>query len=87
MWYVQSHNANNLMRAANEIKQAFPTYVPNNFVVTDLFIVTWADIGYYNQQTDKVFVNNSSVLIIDLNLKSGSVWCFTDALIIITNKC
>ena len=55
VWYEESHNASNLMRASNEIKQAFPTYVSNDFVVTNLLIVTWHNVGYYNQRNDKVF--------------------------------
>ena len=47
-------NAANLRRAANEIKEAYPYHVPNDFKITSLFIATWEDVGYYDQKNDKV---------------------------------
>ena len=54
VWYEESTNTNNLNKAASDIKAAFPSVVPSNFEVTHLFIVTWEDVGYYNQKKDKV---------------------------------
>jgi len=56
VWYGESMNEANLVRAANEIKEAYPFLVPNDFNITSLFIATWEDVGYYNQKRDKVAV-------------------------------
>ena len=52
--FRESENTDNFNRAANDIREAFPSTVPNNFEVTSLFIATWENVGYYNQKTDKV---------------------------------
>ena len=54
VWYHQSVTEANLRRAASEIRAAYPYQVPSDFEVTNLFIVTWKEVGYYNKKKDKV---------------------------------
>ena len=58
-------NAANLRRAANEIKEAYPYHVPNDFKITSLFIVTWEEVGYYDQKNDKV-ISYCSFMFMDI---------------------
>ena len=58
VWYGESKNEANLMRAAREIREAYPYHVPNDFEITSLFIATWEDVGYYDQKSDKVIMTN-----------------------------
>ena len=52
IYYRQTNNSALLARATNEIQMAFPT--SQNVNVTNLFIITWDSVGYYNSGTDKV---------------------------------
>ena len=54
VWYHESKSESNLKRAASEIRAAYPYQVPSDFKVTNLFIATWKEVGYYNQKKDKV---------------------------------
>ena len=56
VWHHQSRNETTLKRAAREIKVAYPQ-VPDDFKVTNLFIATWKEVGYYNKNKDKVSVH------------------------------
>ena len=56
VWYHQSRSESDLKRAASEIRAAHPNQVPNDFKVTNLFIATWKEVGYYNRKKDKVCV-------------------------------
>ena len=52
MFYRQTTDSSLLARATSEIKAAFPR--SQNVTITDLLIVTWENVGYYNQKSDKV---------------------------------
>ena len=52
IFYRQTTNSTLLVRATNEIRAAFPT--SQNVNVTNLLIVTWDAVGYYNNGIDKV---------------------------------
>ena len=52
VFYRQTTDPNLLVRATNEIKSAFPT--SSNVAIETLLIVTWSDVGYHFQHTDKV---------------------------------
>ena len=54
VWYRQSTDQEDLKRATNEVKEAYPFTVPNNFNASLLFIVTWDHVGYFNSKNDKV---------------------------------
>ena len=48
----ESADAELVQRATNEIKENFARF--SEFQATSVFIVTWEDVGYYNEKTDKV---------------------------------
>ena len=50
--YRQTKNISLLARATHEIQTAFA--LTQNWIVTNLLIVTWNAVGYYNNKTDKV---------------------------------
>ena len=52
IFYRQTTNSTLLVRATNEIRAAFPT--SQNVNVTNLLIVTWDAVGYYDNRIDKV---------------------------------
>ena len=52
VFYRQTADPNLLARATNEIQSAFPT--SSNKAIETLLIVTWDNVGYYFQHTDKV---------------------------------
>ena len=52
VYYRQTTDPTLVARATTEIQAAFPT--SQNVNITNLFIVTWDAVGYYNRQTDKV---------------------------------
>ena len=53
IFYRQTNDTTHLIRATSLIQLAFPA-VKN---ITDLFIATWDNVGYYRQNTDKVKKN------------------------------
>jgi len=52
IYYRQTNNPALLVRTTNEIQRVFPMSQDVN--VTNLFIVTWDVVGYYDSHTDKV---------------------------------
>ena len=52
IYYRQTNNSALLARARNEIRAAFPG--SQNVIVTDLLIVTWDAVGYFDSNIDKV---------------------------------
>ena len=52
VYYRQTKDPVLLTRATNEIQRAFTLY--QNLNVTNLFIVTWDAVGYYNFRINKV---------------------------------
>ena len=52
IFYRQSTDPSLLARASSELQTAFAT--SHNITITNLLIVTWADVGYYYQKYDKV---------------------------------
>ena len=54
VFYRQTTDPDLLVRTTNEIQSAFPT--SSNNAVETLLIVTWDDVGYYFQHTDKVCI-------------------------------
>ena len=52
VFYRQTADTNLLMRATNEIQSAF--LASTNASIKNLLIVTWNDVGYYRNHTDKV---------------------------------
>ena len=50
--YRQTTNKVLLAEVANDLQTAFPEYP--NMTITNLLIVTWNAVGYYNMKTDKV---------------------------------
>ena len=52
VFYRQTKDPALLARATNEIRNVFP--LSQNVIVTNLLIVTWDAVGYYNNHTDKV---------------------------------
>ena len=52
IYYRQTNDSTLLTRAINEIRAAFPR--SQDVVITNLLIVTWDGVGYYNSHTDKV---------------------------------
>ena len=63
IWYHQTTTEANLRRAASEIRAAYPYQVPDDFKVTNLFIATWKEVGYYNKKKDKVHYTCTHTLI------------------------
>ena len=74
VWYGESIHPPSLIRAATEIKQAFPNFVPSTFEVTNLFIATWENVGYYNMKKDKVLITNCTSYLARLIVNAVS--CF-----------
>lgn len=60
VYYRQTTDLDLLNRATCEIKAAFPL----SKRITNLLIVTWDAVGYYNQQTDKVSQKQSILAMI-----------------------
>ena len=52
IYYRQTRNPVLLARATNEIQRAFPLH--QDVIITNLVIVTWDEVGYYNNGTNKV---------------------------------
>ena len=52
VFYRQTTDPSLLARATSEIRAAFPE--SGNVTITDLLIVTWDNVGYYYQKSDKV---------------------------------
>ena len=52
VYYRQTKDTVLLARATNEIQRHFP--LSQNVIVTNLLIVTWDAVGYYNRHNDKV---------------------------------
>ena len=52
VFYRQTTNELLLAEVARDLQTAFPMY--HNVTITNLLIVTWNAVGYYNMQTDKV---------------------------------
>ena len=52
IYYRQTSDPNLLDRATSEIRQKFS--MSENITVTNLLIATWNNVGYYNQNSDKV---------------------------------
>ena len=52
IYYRQTSDPNLLDRATSEIRQKFS--MSENMTVTNLLIATWNNVGYYNQNSDKV---------------------------------
>ena len=52
IFYRQTKDPVLLARATNEIRRAFT--LSKNTNVTNLFIVTWDSVSYYNRRVDKV---------------------------------
>ena len=50
--YRQTTNEILLAEVASDLQTAFPEYP--NVTITNLLIVTWNAVGYYNMRTDKV---------------------------------
>ena len=55
LFYRQTNDPDLLDRAASEIRAAFPVH--EDFEITNLFIVTWDEVGYIGSQNDKVCSN------------------------------
>ena len=64
VWYHQTRTEANLRKATSEIRAAYPYLVSDDVEITNLFIVTWKEVGYYNQKKDKVFVLVATYLIL-----------------------
>ena len=54
IYYRQTRNPVLLARATNEIQRVFALY--EDVIITNLVIVTWDNVGYYNYGTDKVHI-------------------------------
>ena len=57
VYYRQTNDSILLARATNDIQSANDTQsvlLSENVTITNLFIVTWDSVGYYNRNTDKV---------------------------------
>ena len=54
VWYRQSSTQTLLDRANMEIRNAFP--LQPTFTATDLFIVTWDQVGYFDSKSDRVSI-------------------------------
>ncbi len=52
VWYRVSRDSSLLNRAASEVRASFSEAA--NFQPEELFIVTWDQVGYYEQMADKV---------------------------------
>ena len=52
VYYRQTNDPALLARATNDIQRAYR--LSRNVIVTNLVIVTWDAVGYYNFGTDKV---------------------------------
>ena len=52
IYYRQTRNPVLLARATNEIQRTFPLH--KDVIITNLVIVTWDEVGYYNLGTNKV---------------------------------
>ena len=55
IYYRQTKDPVLLARATNEIRRAFTLY--QHLYITNLFIVTWDAVGYFNFQTSKVMLS------------------------------
>ena len=54
MFYRQTTNPSLLARATSEVRAAIPR--AQNVTITSLLVVTWSEVGYYFQKTDKVIL-------------------------------
>ena len=61
IFYRQTNNPVLLAKATNQIREAFPSF--QNVIVTNLVIVTWDAVGYYNRGTDKVGLSIIYILL------------------------
>ena len=52
VFYRQTTNEILLAEVASDLQTAFPEF--QNVTITNLLIVTWNAVGYYNMKTDKV---------------------------------
>ena len=52
IFYRQTTDPSLLARASSEIQAAYP--LSQNIEITNLFIVTWDAVGYYDYEIDKV---------------------------------
>ena len=55
VFYRQTTNEILLAEVASDLQTAFPEF--QNVTITNLLIVTWNAVGYYNMKTDKVSIN------------------------------
>ena len=53
IYYRQTRNPVLLARATNEIQKVFPMY--QDVIITNLVIVTWDGVGYYDYGINKVY--------------------------------
>ena len=52
VYYRQTTNRTLLVQVASDLQSGFPEY--QNLTITNLLIVTWDSVGYYDMNTDKV---------------------------------
>ena len=52
VYYRQTTNRTLLAQVANNLQSGFPEY--QNLTITNLLIVTWDSVGYYDMNIDKV---------------------------------
>jgi len=52
VWYRETDNPALITKANNQIAMTFPAQIP--FAASDLFIVTWEAVGYFDRKSDKV---------------------------------
>ena len=52
VYYRQTTNRTLLVQVASDLQSSFPEY--QNLTITNLLIVTWDSVGYYDMNTDKV---------------------------------
>ena len=64
VWYHNSTDPTVLNRASDDIRNAFPMQAAAGFTATDVFVATWDRVGYYNQRTNLVSENSTTILLL-----------------------
>lgn len=74
IYWSETDSPDVLARAGGLIRSAFKD--ANNFMPTDVFLVTWMDVGYYDERNDKAscYLYDYQILYVFYFLNKSSVY-------------
>ena len=74
IYWSETDSPDVLARAGGLIRSAFKD--ANNFVPTHVFLVTWMDVGYYNERNDKAsyYLYDYQILLFSIFLNKSLVY-------------